>query len=65
MLVRILELFISLALEGKKASEKASRAVIKASSVAFDLGLLLPVLATVSLLVSRSKTLSCVDINNC
>ncbi|XP_065840787.1 phosphatidylinositol 4-kinase alpha-like [Oscarella lobularis] len=47
MLVRVLELFISLALEGKKASE-ASGQIIKASSTAFSLGLLLPVLATIA-----------------
>jgi phosphatidylinositol 4-kinase len=45
LLLRVLELFINLALEAKMAGDKASEPT-KASSSAFDLGLLLPVIST-------------------
>ncbi|XP_062522021.1 phosphatidylinositol 4-kinase alpha-like [Corticium candelabrum] len=46
LLLRVLELFINLALEGKKAGDRTSEPT-KASSSAFNLGLLLPVLSVI------------------
>ena len=48
-LLKVLQSFVQQGIEGKRASDRRDQYTVKASSSSFSLGLLLPVLATVSM----------------
>ena len=60
-LLRVLQSFVQQGIEGKRASDRRDQYTVKASSSSFSLGLLLPVLATVSLHVP----FVCLSVFNC
>ena len=51
-LLKVLQSFVQQGIEGKRASDRRDPFTMKASSSSFSLGLLLPVLATVSVCLS-------------